>query len=286
MNEEQLKKDLFSKEQDKVFETLFYFENNPEHIGVVKDEIIKKLEIENNIFIIIKILETVRKSADKEIIFDIFNILKESSDEYIRATLLRVLTVEKRAEYINYIVKCLKDSDHRVRANAVETLESMGLKNTIPEIAYLLKDSSPRVKISAAKALYSFGDKRMLKVFEKLSSGSDVFVNESVIHTLWQINDNKTFELLVNIFRTTKNERLIIKLMEVFSNIGTKEIIPEIRKLTVSFNKKIAENATICLNNILENQTKKKYCEVCKKEFPESQNFCGLCGRELNSISQ
>ena len=124
----------------------------------------------------------------------------------------------------------------------------------------------------------------MLKVFEKLSSGSDVFVKESVIHTLWQINDNKTYDLLLSIFHSTKNERLIIKLLEVFSYIGTKDIVSEIRRLTVSFNKKIAENASLCLNKILENQKKKKYCEVCDKEFPETQNFCGLCGRELKNI--
>ena len=135
MNEERLKKDLFSEEQEKVFETLFFFENNPEHLGIVKDEIIKKLQLEDNIFIIIKILETVKKSQDKEIIFKVFKVLKDSDDEYIRATLLRVLSVENRDEYIEYIVGCLKDSDHRVRANAVETLEVMGLKSTIPQIA-------------------------------------------------------------------------------------------------------------------------------------------------------
>lgn len=281
MNEERLKKDLFSDDQEKVFETLFFFENNPEHIGIVSSEIIEKLKVEKNLFVIIKILETIKKSMEKELIFKVFNTLKDSEDEYIRATLLRTLIVEKREEYIRYIIQCLEDSDHRVRANAVETLETMGIKQTIPRIAKLLKDSSPRVKISAAKALYTFGDTRMLKVFEKLSAGSDIFVRESVIHTLWQIRDAETTDLLIEIFRHTKNERLIIKLLEVFSDIAPKEIIPEIRKLTVSFNRKIAENADICLNRIVESQKNRKFCKYCNREFPVNQNFCGLCGREL-----
>ncbi|MFA5479277.1 MAG: HEAT repeat domain-containing protein [Candidatus Muiribacteriota bacterium] len=279
MNIEEFKSKIFSENTSEVYSALNFIEENP--VNDFGEILVQKLQQEKNIFIIVKILEIVAKIKNAEIIKKVFYIFRDNDDNYIKATLVKILTNFSEKEFVNYIKECLYHKDSRVRANAVEVCEKSNMKEFIPVLVNLLKDSNSRVKINAARALYYFGDKRMLRVFEKLLDTNDTYIQESVVHTLYVINNNESYEILKRFFLKTKNERLLLKLLDIFGYIGKEDLLPEIRKLSINFNKKIAELAEYAMSGIISRKEPGVKCGKCGAVNNSISKFCGSCGNKI-----
>lgn len=279
MNFDKIKEKLFSEDDSDVFTALSNIENNPdEGYGKILLERIKK---EKNNFIVIKIMEIASKIESDELIEGIFRNLKNTKDEYIKATLIKLLSNSTEKDYKEFIKTNLFNQDDRVRANAVECVENLKMKEAVPDLVKLLKDNSARVKINAAKALYRFGDERMLKVFEKLLYSKDRFVGESVLHTLKVIGGEKTYAILKDFLDNCKNERLTIKLLDIFADIGKEDVIHLIRQRTTGHNPKVQESAQFAIKRILKRQNDIKRCSSCGSVSKAGMKFCGSCGKSL-----
>ncbi|MGM0606835.1 MAG: HEAT repeat domain-containing protein [Candidatus Muiribacteriota bacterium] len=281
MNLKEIEKKIFSSDSREVYSAINYIEAFPLKFNY-NNLLIEKLKKEKNIFVIIKILEIARKILNEELFMSCFNILKNNQDEYVKATLVKTLSFSKSKKYNQFILANLKSDDPRVRANSVDAVENLKLIQNISCLIELLKDEDPRVRINAARAIYIFGDNRMLKIFKKLLTVNDTYIQESVLHTLDILNTKETFSLMKNFFDKTNNERLILRLLDIFSKTADDSILPLIRKHTANFNKKIAESAEFCLESILKNKNKFKICSDCRNKNPRESSFCGGCGKKFD----
>ncbi|MFW5782838.1 MAG: HEAT repeat domain-containing protein [Candidatus Muiribacteriaceae bacterium] len=279
MNDKNIRGRLFSEKDSDVFRAIEEIKENPDDEN--KNLIIRKITEEKNIFILIKLLELIKTWEDCWLIGEIFPILQNSGEEYIRASLVKAVAECPEKKYDDYILRCLDDPDPRVRANAIECVEIRGMKETIPGLVKLLKDTSPRVKINAARALFEFGDKRMLQVLKKLIETKDHFIAESAIHTLSEIGTTESLNILAEHLHKNTGDRTLLRLLSVFAEKGDEKIIPAVRKLSLSYNKRISEAAEYTMRKILDRKDEEQVCRNCGEKSPAGQKFCGSCGKKL-----
>jgi|GEM_PF-5496458 len=280
MNFEEVKEKLFSDDDSDVFVALSFIEKEPDE--GYSNILLKRIKNEQNDFIVIKIMELASKIASSELIDGIFRNLKNTKDEYVKASLLKLISNSREDKYKEFIRMNLFNKDDRVRANAVECIEMMKIKEAIPDLVKLLKDNSARVKINAARALYRFGDERMLKVFEKLLYSKDRFIGESVLHTLKILGGEDCYNILKEFLANCRNERLTIKLLDIFSDIGKEDIIHLIRQRLSGQSPKVQESAEFAIKRILKRNQDIKRCKSCGTVSRAGMKFCGTCGKSLN----
>jgi predicted amidophosphoribosyltransferase len=63
--------------------------------------------------------------------------------------------------------------------------------------------------------------------------------------------------------------------------IGDENVIPDIRKKMMSYNKKIAEMCDYTISKIISKGKEKILCGVCGKKNENNVKFCKYCGNKL-----
>jgi len=170
---------------------------------IIKTEI-KNLQSKNYITRL-KACEVLGNFGDKEVFSLLLNFYAGEKNEYVLATLAKVLG-KLGAKFapdasINILKELLKHPDKRVVANTIEGIGYIHKGEIFETLVPFLKDKNTRVRANAAKVLYNLKKAKVLKLLNEMLKEGDAWEKESAIYVLEQIGTSEAVELLSQVLK-------------------------------------------------------------------------------------
>jgi HEAT repeat protein len=111
-----------------------------------------------------------------EVLHILLKILERTGNDYIKATIIKILGYKKDKDLLLTLSQFLKDEDPRVRSNTVEAIERIGSKEGIKLLVPLLQDEDNRVKATVARALGKFGEEEVYTVLSQMLDSFELWM--------------------------------------------------------------------------------------------------------------
>jgi len=111
-------------------------------------------------------------------------------DDRVKATLVKTIAQQRKAEDVPVVYNFLEDESPRVRANAIEALEMIDHPNTYMIFIQWLSDSDNRVKANCIKALRKLGQQSVNRILEDMLHSEYTAYKESALYVI-SLNPSK-----------------------------------------------------------------------------------------------
>lgn len=116
-------------------------------------------------------------------------MLDREDNNYVIATLIKVIGKQAQPKTIDFIRPYLSYTDSRIRANAVDALSHFDEERIFDIIAPHLSDPDKRVCANAVRAIWKFNPAKSLMKLEDLIRDDSASVRRSVLFVLDEIED-------------------------------------------------------------------------------------------------
>lgn len=194
------------------------------------------------------------KNTDREeLLSDFLKLLKKEKNEYIRATLVKIVGKIGKYKVFKDLLPYLEDSDARVRANTIEALwfciNNKNKSKLYDIIVNLINDDNMRVKINAITFIWHINKKEALNKLINLLYTKDKLIFNAIKYAFIKNIDKDTLkrlfkeligsprsikELIINIINDISHkEPDLIKTQLIWFNKELREIDLFLQKITV-----------------------------------------------------
>ncbi len=182
---------------------------------------------------IVEMIYKYGKYNQPEITRHLLQILNLNPNNYIKATIIKILGFKNDSDIIISLTPFLNDPDPRVRSNTVEALERIHNPESIRLIVPLLQDTDNRVRATAAKVLSTFGEENVYNHLSEMLNSFELWMRESAVHALSQIKTTQAKYLLLKTLNDN-SEGIKIKVIEALQNYPDSDVLKHIEVLTRS----------------------------------------------------
>ena len=167
---------------------------------------------------------------ESKVIIPFLNSLSEDKNEYIRLSVIRLLSILKEKEVISKLKNALLDEDAYVRQAAIQGLINLKSSDTFPDLIKLLKDKDDDVRNTTADALIELKATETIPELRKLIKDGDMRIRQLVMNILIQLDAK---EASPDIKELLKDGYIEIRQMAVegLVKLKAKEFTSDITKL-------------------------------------------------------
>ena len=220
---------------------------------------------------IVEMIYKYGKYNQLEVTKHLLQILNINPNNYIKATIIKILGFKNDSDIVISLTPFLNDPDPRVRSNTVEALERIHNPETIRLIIPLLQDTDNRVRATAAKVLSTFGEENVYNHLSDMLNSFELWMRESAVHALSQIKTNQAKFLLVKTLNDN-SEGIKLKVIEALQNYPDSDVLKNIEVLTRSKELVISTKATEVMN-IIQLAMEKGKLEAEREKMEKSLPF-------------
>lgn len=206
-----------------------------------------------------------------EVVKHLLQILNTNPNNYIKATIIKILGYIKDTDIVIALTPFLNNPDPRVRSNTVEALERIHNPETIRLIIPLLQDADNRVRATAAKVLSSFGEDSVYSHLSDMLGSFELWMRESAVYALSQISTNQAKFLLIRTLNDN-SEGIKLKVMDALRNFPESDVLHNMELLTHSKDTAISTKASEVMKLIQLDMEKGKM-EAEKQKLEKSLPF-------------
>lgn len=135
----------------------------------------------------------------KKLLRPLLDMLKTEKNEYVIATVVKVLGKFGDSRAIPLIKPFLAHYDSRVRANTVEALGYIQVPEVYELVVGLLVDEDNRVRANVAKLLWKKDKLRVLEKLREMLKGGEDWMRDSAIYALSEIASTESRDILLKI---------------------------------------------------------------------------------------
>ena len=163
---------------------------------------------------------------------EIILLLKKEKDDWVIASLLKVIGVLGSVNEVSVIQPYLNHSDPRIQANAIEALECIDDDIIVPLLLPMLERKDHRICSNAAKAIYRFDKERAVSILKEKASSEKLWYRDSALHCIDAIHDHELHSIVLSMYEGEFDEGLRKKERAFLEKAGIE--IPEIKTSSTS----------------------------------------------------